>query len=100
MYHILITDKKKDKVILDTDTNTYTVVANGVHEDDDEGTYAASGATEASNEEILQLLLGMDMLKERLIKNHPITGLMYALKDEIVDKTITHDLLTGEVTTD
>lgn len=98
MYHIRVRndEDKKDTVI---DTNSYVLIAHTELEEEGEGLYANSVIRDASAEDVLHLLLGMDEIRNRIIKNHPIVGLMYELKDELVERTITKDLLRGTTET-
>lgn len=98
MYHIRVRndEDKKDTVI---DTNSYVLIANTELEEEGEGLYANSVIRNASPEDVLHLLLGMDEIRDRIIKSHPIVGLMYELKDELIDRTITKDLLRGTTET-
>lgn len=98
MYHIRVRndEDKKDIVI---DTNSYVLIANTELGEEGEGLYANSVISNTSPEDVLHLLLGMDEIRDRIIKNHPIVGLMYELKDELIDRTITKDLLKGTTET-
>ena len=105
MYRITIIDSDDNKIIRDLESDAYVFVAEDTKDEDNtegagNGIYAGAGINGATAMTTLKLLMSMDSIKGQIVKDNPIIGLAYGLKDGLVEKMIIHDLLGGTTTTE
>lgn len=88
MYHVKITDDA-GRIVTESDGEALVLV----HYSDAEcGVRCAQVADGASNGALLQIVLGLNHMKQKILGKDPMLKVMYALRDELIDSTTEIDV--------
>lgn len=82
MYEIIIRDTESEARIT---TSAFMCVTLEDHEGDEASVRCDSAADKVSTLDLLKVIIGLDELKGRYLKDHPSLRFAYAIKDEIFD---------------
>lgn len=88
MYHVKITDGT-GRLVTESDGEALVLVH---YSDVEGGVRCAQLADGASNGDLLQVVLGLDHMKQKILGKDPMLKIMYALRDELIDSTTEIDV--------
>ena len=88
MYKTVILDDKGD-VVLDESSNALIFVGNKGRNNE---VICFSRAKGASTFDMLRVLMAIDDVKEKIYDQHPRLKLLYAIRDELIEKSAVIDL--------
>lgn len=85
MYEITIRDTESEERSSTVTTSAFMCVTLKDHEGDESSVRCDSAADKVSTLDLLKVIIGLDELKERYFRDHPVLRFAYAIKDDIFD---------------